>query len=682
MKKTYLVFILFIFVFAVARAQQEALANDTTQYTLNEVVYSARSEGNYISKMKPAKVEVISNAGLCKMACCNLAESFENTASVSVGYSDAVSGSRQIRLLGLSGKYTSMLEENRPAMRGLSAPFGLSFLPGQWLESIQIAKGPGSVINGYESIAGQINMELRKPSTEEPLFVNAYIDNFLRTELNIVSSLQLNQKWSTAIFAHGSIDAQKHDGNNDGFMDEPLKKQLNFGNRWLYMADNGIQWRFGVNGLYERRDGGQMNFDKDAPRNYAPDSPYGTKIDNSHFNAYTKLGIPLNEDNSTNIAFVADYTYHKINTFFGVKDYDGTQQSAFVNLLLQNTLNEQHKFTAGISGHFDDYNELLSDRWFDAGMTMHSNIRDLGRREITGGIFGEYTFNYEDKLTLIAGLRADYNNLYNWLVTPRANLKYNITDQIVLRASAGRGFRSANVVTDNIGMLATGRQIRIDDALQMEDAWTYGGSLMFYFKLFQDEKAYISLDYFRTDFNNQVLVDQERDYNSVWIYNLPGKSYTNAYQIDFNAEPVERFTVALTFRYNDTRADYAMQGLLESPLIDRYKGVLNLQYATPMNKWIFDVTGQVNGQSRLPNFVYDDHKDHYSPVYPMFFAQVTRRFKGLDVYLGVENILNYTQDNPIINAENPYATGFNSSVIWGPLMGRKFYAGIRYTLFK
>ena len=667
-------------------AQNKPPVEDTLSYTLKEIVISATDKGNYISTVKAVKTEMITNAGLCKMACCSLAESFENTASVSVGYSDAVSGSQQIRLLGLAGKYTSMLEEARPAMQGFAAPFGLGYIPGQWLESIQIAKGTGSVVNGYESIAGQINLELRKPTTKEPLFINAYTDHLLRTELNVVSSLQLNERLSTAVFAHGSIDTQKHDGNGDGFMDEPMKKQLNFGNRWIYFAPNGMQWRFGISGLYETRDGGLLSFDKQAPRNPVTNN-YGTTIDNTHFNAYSKLGIPLTEDNTTNIALIVDYTYHDIQSFFGVKDYNGTQHTVFANLMLLSNVAERHKLVAGLSGYFNDYKENLNDRWFD-GVDPNAQTRlwPLSRKETTGGIYSEYTFNKDEKLVFIAGMRLDYNSLHRWLFTPRANLKYDFTDNIIFRASVGRGFHSANVITDNIGILATGREIVINDDLQLEDAWTYGGSLMFYFKCFEDERAYIGLDYFRTDFINQVLANQEISnaglYNKVYVRNLIGRSYTNAYQIDFSAVPVERFSVTATFRYNDTQADLQGQGLSELPLVDRYKGVLNLQYATRMKLWIFDVTAQINGQSRLPNFVYNDQKDHYSPVYPMFFAQITRNFKGLSVYAGVENILNYMQEDPIISSDAPYSYQFNSSVIWGPLMGRKFYAGLRYTIFK
>lgn len=676
MKKIYLLFLFFIFTVP-AFAQHDAHLDTTKTYELDEVVSYGSSQTNYISTLQPVKTELITGAGLKKMACCNLAESFENNASISVGYSDAVSGARQIRLLGLSGNYTQMLDEARPSMRGLAAPFGLSYMPGQWLEGVQIAKGPGSVINGYESIAGQINLELRKPTTAEPLFVNVYLDHFLRTEANITSSLQLNERWNTAILAHTSTDLQKQDENNDGFMDEPVKKQFNLANRWIYMGDNGVQWRFGVQGLYESRDGGQMEFDKNAPRH--AQGWYGSQIENTHFNAYSKTGVPLTGDNTHNIAFVADYTFHELRSFFGMKDYSGRQHAGFVNVLLQNFFNDTHHLTTGLSGRFDDYSETLQDRWtYSPERLTASRGYDLGRREVVGGAFGEYTCNVDNRFVLVAGLRADYNSLHRWLVTPRVNIKYDVTEHLALRGAAGRGYRSANVITDNIGMLATGYEIKIAGGLDIESGWTYGGSLVYYFQLFNDDRSYLSADYFRTGFSNQTLIDQEREPGKVWVYNLQGKSYTNTYQIDFSAEPIPRFTISATFRYNDNRVDLDGQGLVETPLRDRYKGVLNLQYGARMYKWTFDLTAQINGQSRLPNFMPDD----YSPAYPLFFAQITRKFRGIDVYAGVENIFNYKQQNPILSASDAFSPAFNSSVIWGPLMGRRIYAGIRYTLFR
>lgn len=664
---------------------------------LDEVVITGRQAGNYISKISTIKTEVISAAGLTKMACCNLAESFENSAGISVGYSDAVSGARQIRLLGLSGNYVQMLDESRPDMRGLAQPFGLSYTPGQWLESIQIAKGAGSILQGYENITGQINLEYRKPVTPQPLFLNLYFDRFTRTEANVVSSLQLSDKWSTALLAHASMDSKKYDDNHDGFIDEPVKRQINLANRWIYMADNGTQLRFGVKGLYEQRESGQMDFDNSRPRDT---TRYGSQIENKHFNAYVKLGIPLtgllsSRDNletapaTSNIAFIGDYTFHELTSFFGLKDYSGRENTATFNTLFQSGFGKYHTYTAGVSFRWDDYRERLDDVWFTGDRQRHDSTLFLNRQEIVGGLFGEYTFAYKEKLTLVAGVRADYHSMYRWLFTPRTTLKYQFSDQLILRASAGRGFRTANVITDNIGILATGRNLRIADDLKLEEAWTYGGSFSWYFPLGYDDNASISVDYFRTEFINQVLIDPERyldeppqNYATYWIYNLDGKSYSNTFQFDFSVQPVERFTLLAAFRYTDAKTTYAYDRLKERPLNDRFKAVLNLQYATRMNIWTFDVTAQLNGATRLPNVEPGYSGNRYSPVYPLFFAQVTRKFRGVDLYLGVENIFNYMQKDPILHADDPYSPLFNSTVVWGPLMGRRIYAGVRYTLYK
>lgn len=652
---------------------------------LNAVKVLGVQNGNYLSKTTPLKTEVISAAGLCKMACCNLAESFENSASVSVGYSDAITGARQIRLLGLNGIYTQMLDENRPAMRGLAAPFGLSYVPGQWLESIQIAKGPSSVVNGLEAITGQINLEHRKPTDEKPLFINLFLGSNLRTEANIASSLQLNEKWSTVMLAHISNDPMGHDGNHDGFRDEPVATQFNFSNRWLYFGSDGTQLRFGLSALTDNRLAGQNDFNGD-PYKYNVDlnsAIWGSKINNEHINGYAKLGIPLNADNSQNIAGVVDYTYHKINSFFGLKNFNGTQYSIFFNLIYQNEINEHHKIIAGFSGLSDDTEQTFEQRTGYQGTTLEVN--NLAKVEKSLGLYTEYTYNSGEKLTIVTGLRLDRNSIYGNLFSPRFNIKYAIYENLIFRSNIGRGFRSSNVIADNLGVLSTGRRIRLPFNLNIEDAWTYGANLTQYFKLGQGEKAALSFEYFRTDFNKQVIVDQEIDLSSVWIYNLDGRSFTNNWQVDLTTEPIKRFKILATMRWTDSKADLMGQGLVERPLTSRYKGVLNLQYATSMNKWTFDFTAQLNGPSKLPNFTanvpaYQGMTE--SPSYTVLFAQITKKFKDLDVYIGGENLTNYRQHHAIINADDPFSTGFNSTVIWGPLMGIKLYAGLRFTIWK
>ena len=509
----------------------------------NEVeqsVITARQAG--ISKLKPVKTEVISAAGLCKMACCALAESFENSASVTVGYSDAVTGARQIKLLGLSGTYTQMLDENRPVMRGLASPFGLSYVPGQWLESIQIAKGPSSVINGLEAITGQINMEHRKPTDETPLFVQLYGSSDAMLEANVVSALQFSPAWSTILLTHVGSTAMSMDHNGDGFRDEPENLQINVANRWLYYHQaSGLQIRFGARFINENRLGGQMGSHKDNEYNIA-NRIWGSDILNRGINGYLKIGVPINEEQTGSIAAVLDFNHHEMDSYFGMKDFKGSQNSWFLNLLYQNQINDFHKVEFGITAKRDNFSQIFTDnRVAQMNPQLWSPSTDMSYIENSLAAFGEYTYTLDEKITAVAGLNLEPNWLHGWMLAPRANLKYSFTDEIIFRLLGGRGFRCSNIFTDNLGMFSTGRIIKIDEGLDtMEDAWTWGGNITFYLPFgYDEENTYLSFDYFHNSFARQVIVDQEAEAGFVDIYNLSadGRSFTNTYQADFNTEP-------------------------------------------------------------------------------------------------------------------------------------------------
>ena len=688
---------------------QHGHAIDTTDIygeradSLDAAVFTSNLEGNYISRFKDVRTEVISAAGLCKMACCNLAESFENSASVTVGYSDAVTGARQIRLLGLSGVYTQMLDETRPVMRGLSAPFGLSYVPGQWLESIQIAKGSSSVLNGVECMTGQINMEHRKPTDEKPLFLNAAVMSDTKMDFNIASSLQMGYKWSTVLLGHVSGNIKPHDSNQDGFLDEPKMLQFNFANRWLYQADNGIQVRFGVKAIQDRRHGGQMlegengqhvMYDRNSyilgPSDISGKvNPWGSDIFNRQLNGYLKVGVPLNEDNSQNIALVADYCYQDMDSYFGKTQYLAGQHSAYANLLYQNVINDSNRFTLGLNGTFDRYNEdFMRTVLVGVPFTQEKKgITDLAN----AGVFGEYTFSSGEKFSAIAGLRGDWFYQQGVKVSPRVTLKYMPVDEIVIRANGGRGLRYSTPLVDNIGVFSTGKQFVGSYAEHiLEDAWTFGGNLTYYMPIGTTSNTYVSFDYFRTQFAQQMVVDYSK--TAIDFYALDGgQSFTDNYQLDFSIDPIERFNITATFRYTNAKQQFkGSQAPVEKPMTSRFKGVLNLQYATNLNKWIFDFTASLNGSCKVYGFMEDlkdadgnlIYKNGRTPVYPMLYAQVTRRFKGWDVYVGAENLTNYTQKNPIIGAENPSQAMFDASCIWGPLMGFKAHMGFRFTLWK
>lgn len=660
-------------------------------------------KGNYIKTSGISKNEAISFAGLCKMACCNLAESFENSASVTVGYSDAISGARQIKMLGLAGIYTQILDENRPIMRGIGSPYGLSYTPGMWLNSIQVSKGTSSVVSGHEAITGQINLEYRKPTDLERLFVNVFLNDELRPEVNLSTALPVTKdgRLSTVLMVHasGDTDVVKHDKNEDGFRDTPKTSQLNLANRWLYSAENGMQIRWGYKLLQEERLGGDLDYTESMFDTRYEENIYGSHILNRGANAYLKVGIPVGKgvydtvnDNEvrSSLALVADFDHFDEDAYFGLNTYRGNENSGTINLSYLHYFNANSSLSVGASTYLQNINEKLHNvtPWISG---TENNIFDLSRDENEVGIFAEYTLNVGEKFSLVAGVRGDYNDYFHKaFVTPRSHIKWSITPSTVLRASAGLGYRTANVITDNIGILATGRTIVFDNGIgsgfdNQERAATYGASLTQTLNLLKKEDATISFDYFRSDFFNQVIVDQEMSADEVHIYNSGAASYTDTYQLDFMWSPLERFDIFATYRYTNSsvtlnRGDGTMESV-ERPLVSKYKTLLNLQYATPYRRWVFDVTAQLNGPMRLPSQTGDLADSEYSPAYPIFFAQVSWKVRSVELYAGCENIGNYIQETPILGADTPYSSEFNSSVVWGPLMGRKFYIGMRYNLF-
>ncbi|WP_414626662.1 TonB-dependent receptor [Alistipes sp.] len=678
---------------------------------LEGVVVEGTLSGNFVRQDGIVKGEMISFAGLCKMACCNLAESFENSASVTVGYSDAISGARQIKMLGLAGTYTQILDENRPIMRGLSAPYGLSYTPGMWINSIQVSKGVASVTAGHEAITGQINLEHRKPTDSERLFVNLYLDDELRPEANITTAFPVSKdgKLTSILLLHGSgdTDVRKMDHNDDGFRDLPLSTQFNVANKWLYAADNGTQIRWGWKFVQENRLGGMLDYrntsamreamaeEWDWDRTGTAMPLYGSHIRNRNANGYFKLGMPVGpsvydadeqDEMRSNLAFVADFDHFDESAYFGLNTYEGNQNSVSLNLMYNHYFTYRSSFNLGVQAHLDYFHETLGNDtpWLDS-----SRFYNLDRDEQEVGAYAEYTYAVKDRLSIVAGLRGDYNAFYDrFFLTPRGHVKWNITPSTALRASAGLGYRSTDVITDNIGMLATGRALVIPelDALnRLEKALTVGGSLTQTFGLVNPGDATLSFDYFRTQFYNSVVVDQEYDPETIRVYGSTGRSWTDTYQIDFSWTPVERLDIFATFRYTDSemtidRPD-GRTARVERPLVSQYKTLLNIQYATKFRRWTFDATAQLNGPSRIPTQTGDLADSYYSPRYPMFYAQVSRKVGKFDIYVGCENIADYRQKDPILNWQNPYDYKFNSMNVWGPLMGRKFYAGLRFNLY-
>ena len=634
--------------------------------SLDAAVFTERNPSNYLSKGREIRTEIISADGLMKMACCNLGESFENSASVTVGYSDATTGARQIRLLGLSGAYTQMLDENRPAMRGIAAPFGLSYVPGPWMESIQVAKGSPSLVNGSEAVTGSINMEFRKPTDSKPLYVQASVMDDTKTDVNILSSLDLGKGFYTIIMGHADGNFRTYDMNGDGFADDSRMAQFNLSNRWLYYTPE-LQLRWGVKALRDSRKGGQI------------EGPWTSDVTNSSVNAYFKAGKALREDNSASIALVGDYSWHQTESFFGHNAYTGGQHSAFGNLIYRNLFTEHSDLTAGL--------HVTADLILEDILAGGQDIREARATLIKWEPYAEYTFKQGENFTLIAGLSLPWVVGDGIHTVPRLTAKYQPSESWVFRLNGGRGLRHSHPVADNIGILSTGKRVEgaLTDRL-LEDAWTYGGNATVYFT----ESAYLSLDWFSTRFNKQLLTDRESP-SSISFYTLDGhRSYSNNLQADMHFEPLAGLELTLTGRMTDARAWQPSGEVRELPMSSRYKAVFNAQYKTKLSRWIFDFTAAVNGPSRVYDFMREIrdadgtllYPDGTTPAFPSVYAQVTRRFRGFDIFLGGENLTGYTQPVPVIDAATPFSESFDAASVWGPLMGAKVYAGFRITIWK
>jgi len=634
---------------------------------LNEVVVSKRRAGTVLDRENPIQSQSITGAELCKAACCNLAESFETNASVDVSYADAATGAKSIKLLGLTGKYIEMMTEKNPNFKGLASVYGMVYVPGPWMESIQVSKGVGSVVNGFESITGQINIEYQKPQNSPKLYLNAYTNSMGMSEGNLITGLKFSEKLSTSILAHGQDNKKEIDHNHDNFLDDPMVRQYNIVNRWHWKPNKNWITQFGVKFIDEQRIGGQKGFDESKTNDM--NNAYRIDIDTRRYEAFAKIGYVFPENDDKSLALITNFSSHEQKSFYGLRNYDAKQKYLYANLLFQSYIgNLTHKYTAGLSFIYDDFYDNL----------VGHTLMGTNRSEKIAGAYAEYTWLPSDEITLQAGLRYDHNSVYGGFITPRLHFRYNFAEGSTLRIAAGSGRRTANPIAENSFLLASNRSFNIQPDLEQEKAWNYGLSVTQYFNWFgQDFTA--SADFYRTEFQNQVIVDVDRNINEVSFYNLDGQSYANNYQVELKFEPVNRLDVTTAIRFSDVKADINNE-FQTVPYVNRYKGLVNLSYSTNMNIWQFDFTTQINGDMRIPSAPAEFNRREKSPAYAMLNAQITKRFKIWEVYFGAENLGNYTQKHPIIDAGDPFGGNFDASMIWGPIQERKFYLGVRFTI--
>ena len=681
---------------------------------IDEVTITERKLGVIKSRTSAFDTQTIGTEELCRAACCNLSEAFETNASVDVAYSDAATGAKQIRLLGLGGTYVQLIQENTPAVRGLAQNFGLEYIPGPWMDGIQVSKGTSSVINGYEATSGQINVDLLKPQLQNPLSVNLMFNSELMAEANIMGGWKIplgeeheehvhhhhvgeadehehchHESLHTGLLAHYGQSFMPMDGNHDSFVDMPKVQNANLANRWVYKHGDYTFQAF-VRGLYDRRIGGQL---ADTITN-----PYRIDLNTWRVEGFLKNGYVFDDESGSSVALITAVSYHDLNNKYGQRLWKANQLNVYLNALCQlnfeggGLIDNDHRLTTGLSVNYDKYGETLHPAPLDGTEVLLV----FDRHEVTPGIFAEYSYKYADMLSLVAGVRADYSTKYGFFCTPRMNVRYSPFEWWTLRASAGMGYRSPNLIADNAFVLPSSRELHTTDAAQ-ERAVNTGISTTFYIPL-GNKQLQLSAEYYYTHFLNSLIVDMDRDKHAVHFYNqtdVPGaKSFAHSAQVEASMEVLRGWIWTAAFRWTDIEqttfnAASNQYELRPKALSNRFKGVITTSYQTPLKKWQFDVTAQFNGISRMPDgFVpMGDFLGGYGTPktvtwYPQLMAQITKYFRTCSIYVGAENMTNFKQDSPIVDSFNPYGTDFDASMVWGPTMGWKAYIGFRYDLEK
>lgn len=647
----------------------------TDSTTMVDTLHKAVVRARQTTRRSPGAINSTSmlRSELFKAACCNLGESFVNNPSVDVNYSDAATGAKQIKLLGLAGKYVQMLTENLPDFRGAALPYGLGYIPGSWMKSIQVSKGNSSVKNGYEAVTGQINVEYLKPEDETGATINAYGNTMSRFEANAEGNIHVggNKNLSTEILGHFENNWSHHDGNHDGFQDAPNIRQYNFQNRWYYKTGH-YMFHGGVGLIDENRSTGQTTMHRQTAVSGEP--LYHIGIDTHRYTAYMKHAYLFGDQHNTNIALMGNVSMHQQDADYGHRHYDVNEKNAYGSLMLETTLGE-HALSAGLSLNHDYLHQGFSPVVQTNGVGQTSLTKAI-ESETTPGAYAQYTFNHHGKLIAMAGGRIDHSNVYGTFFTPRLHAKWIVNEILTLRASAGKGYRSPHALAENNNLMASSRQITLEK-LKMERAWTYGAAANFYIPLL-GQTLKLNTEYYYTRFSQQTVIDYDSNPHELLISNLHGKSYSHTFQADAEYTLFHGFDLMAAYRYNLVKTTYGGR-LLWKPLQSRYKALLSASFRPDPGLWELNATFALNGGGRMPATTDNSRKTKFK-AYPMLNMQVKRSFRHFDVYIGGENLTNYKQKHPIVGYDNPWGENFDSTLICGPITGAMGYVSVRVNI--
>lgn len=646
-----------------------------SESSLGAVMIKQKRDGVIISNKIPIKTEQITQAELSKAACCDLAGCFETQTTVQPQTTNVITNSKELRILGLSGVYSQVLIDGLPMIQGLSFTYGISSTPGTVVDKINISKGANSVLQGFESISGQINVETKDPDNTDKLYLNAYINSFGEKHLNANYASKIG-KWSNLTALHSVQPAGEFDGDDDTFLDVPKLTRYVISNKLKYGDELDWGWnsRIGVRFVNEERIGGQTNFNENTDKGST--DIYGQTVNINQPEIWTKTGFRLNDTH--NFVLLASSFYQDQESYFGTIKYDANQTNFYGNIQYE------HSYSGNIlkTGLSFRYLNLEEDISFTENLLQRGYAGNYARQESIAGVFAENTMSLlDDKLTWIAGVRVDNHNQFGTILTPRTLLKYDIAPNTVVRANIGTGWRTVNLFSENIGLLVSSRDIIFQEPLEPEKALNTGINLTQKFEG-TNVTGFFSADYYRTDFQNQIFPDYDTDPTLAIIENFKGKSVSNTFQAEVYLNFYERFEFKTGYSFLDVYREIEGEKVL-LPFNPRHKVVTTLGYKPLSDRFQVDMNIHWFGEQRLPNTQSNPaefQRPGFSETFMLFNAQFTYKFKKYEIYAGCENILDFRQKRPIVGWQDPFGPFFDTSFVWGPTRGRELYLGVRFKI--
>jgi len=646
---------------------------------LQEVTVRDAATGAYISVLQPIKTEVINRAELRKAACCDLAGCFETQSTVQPTTTNILTNARELRILGLSGVYNQVLLDGLPTIQGLTYTYGTGTIPGSMLENIWVTKGANSVLQGYESMVGQITVFPREGGIAEPLTADVLVNSFGEKHLNTGIATK-KTRWNNYLALHASLPGGKWDRDDDTFLDLPRLTRYALYNKWRFRKENEQGWSAFVSARFvdERRIGGQKDFNPDTDAGST--AAYGQTVRFQQPELMSKSGYRFDENQK--ISLLASFVAQDQQSWFGLTRYTADQRHAYANLQYELFWgqNKAHELKTGLSFRHFRLHENIA---FAAADTLERTFAGAYRREENiPGLFAENIFHIQDdRWVWIVGLRADNHNAFGLRVTPRTMLRFNPTADLDLRASIGTGWRTVNLFPENIALLVGSRDITFAEALRPESAWNAGFNATRRFSIGQ-VRLTATADLYHTRFQNQFFPDYDTDPNRAIVANFTGKSVSNGLQLELSAAWNRRIELRAAYNYLDVyRFQDAEKFLL--PFNPRHRVLGVATYRTSGERWQFDTNVHWYGKQRLPdtrsNPEHLRRPDESAP-YTVLGVQVRRAFRQFDVFAGCENALDFRQLRPILGWEQPFARGFDPSFAWGPTRGREFYVGANFRL--